>query len=248
MKRNKIIIIIELLIIFILGGYIIYDKTIVDKKITPAKNTNKKIIEKTVSDELTIEDGKIKLDVKEVGNKGYKLNDNFTIKFVEKNSSSDPEGSYSFDVVVNDKVIISDWTFTGYKGWYDFYIGVLDNYIVFNNIGTTDIRSKTVYVISKTGDIVNSYYELEEIEGMVVSKFSIENNKLIITASRVTHGPSIVYNGMNESCDKIKSLDPNLSVEGTYTYIEKDGKFQLENNTSTLSVSQFIETNKPECK
>ena len=247
-KNSKgVIVLLIILILIVLGlsGYLVYDKFIAKDTKTTTINEVKTIFD-TKNDSILGKVDKITLNVKEMGdsNKSVKINDNFTIKIIKNLNNAPTSEDYGFDVYVNEKLIMSDWTFLDY---YDFEIIYTDNYVFFTNIGSTDIRSTTVYVVSKTGELINKFYELEEIEGMVPSKYSVEDNTLIIDATRVTHGPGIVYGKWNDACEQIKSLESDLIVEGKYIYKLKNNKFELTDKKGLTTLSQFISRDRKDC-
>lgn len=251
-NKGLIIVIVVLVILLIsVSGYFIYDKFISKDEPKTTTTTN----ETTTNSDINAYDNDTssprKLNVKEIAdsNSSVKINDNFAIKFVkmtdeEVKNANEMVENYNFKIIVNNQYIMNDWTFLNY---YDFEVSYTDDYLFFTNIGSTDIRSKTVYVISKEGKMVHSFYELEDVKGMVPSTYKIQDNKLIIEGSRRTHGPSIVYETMYDTCEQLKTLDENLVVKATYIYSLKDNKYELENKTDSYTLKQFFNDDRKEC-
>ena len=100
--------------------------------------------------------------------------------------------------------------------------------IVIVPVYSTDVRGTELYIFDKNGNILKKVYEFDEnTKGMgiavaMANTFTFDNNKILIKASRYTHGPSVIYGDKTvEFCNNDNGLKENeisddLIVEATY--------------------------------
>ena len=241
-KNNKgLVVLIIFLVVVILGlsGYMVYDKFIKKDDISKENNTIINDNTNNTSDNLVDMEYKtydISLEKLVTNKTDYETNIGdfkITLKYLDDNS-------YKYAIYVNDKYIVDDYAIYADNVLSTATFG---DYLIFVNSGKTSIRSDIVYVISKDGILVNKFYELDSIKGMVVSgNYSVSGNNLIINGTRVTNGPAIVYNdNQYDNCESLSQLDSNLPIDVKYTYEIKNGKFELSNKETTKTLKEFMQ-------
>ena len=118
------------------------------------------------------------------------------------------------------------------------------NYLFYTNHDFTDIRSERIFVIGKDGNLAKEIYELDkENNGLVLDKFEFKDKSLIVDATRLNHGPSIVTKendfGVEVTSEELQNLPANLIVKATFEYkFKEDGTIDFDNpeivKTTTL--------------
>lgn len=216
-------------------GFIAY-KEISKKKepgtITKPDNTNSGIV---LSSPENGKSGFYKLEVtglKKNDKVVYKLNDDF---YVELDVIDDVYTS--FDVLVNGKKLATE---SGYaKDELSFYF--INNMLLYETYKGDFDRDLYLYAINKTGN-VSEIRELDDVKGMAPSSISYNGDEIIIEASRVTEGPSLIYG------DKVISLidcNKNLSeIEANKDIVVKakyTSKFVNNELTFTASNQETLE-------
>lgn len=186
----------------------------------------------------------------------FEINDKFKIKAQILQESNDNP----IKITINDK---KEETF-GYSFWYydknlNIPFSTIGNYLILVKEGT-DILSTNLFIYDTEGNLVknidNNYYDSDE-SGIGVSGYKIEGNNLTILTERISHGPSIRYNGNDYSiCSsslspyKVQDLSQDLPVKVSYTYTLENNSINFDNvnKQSTKNLSDFLNENSYYCE
>lgn len=124
----------------------------------------------------------------------------------------------------------------------------IGDYIAFTSHNATDIRSIHLFVINKQGQLCKDIYELDENNaGMVVDDIEFIDNSIIVNANRISHGPSIVYNGKTVIGKDLFSIPTNTPISAIYTYkLGIDGNVDFNSPTIVVkeTMGDYINKNK----
>ena len=172
-------------------------------------------------------------DIKNLGD--YNISLNFKIKAydIKLNLVNGPyDDVIAFDLYINNTLISRD----GYAKKWDQYLVMYtlgDNIINEVHFKTNVFDGFDIISIENGKVKINRITELESISGMRFSEIKLSSDGITIRGSRLTHGPSISYNGKNymimykNDCnDALNILSSNLIVKSTYTYKYDNGILQ----------------------
>ncbi|MBP3255108.1 MAG: hypothetical protein J6M60_01255 [Clostridia bacterium] len=189
-------------------------------------------------------------DLKDNETRDYKIDDDYTITFKVKENATKPEGKYPdvyYGVYVNDNLITMDNLLS------DFNIDVTlwNGYLLYSFQGVTDIRSDMTYVIGKDGMVVKMIYDLDENDkGLVQTEIQRYADKLVVTATRKSHGGAIVSHGNamdGITAKSLKTIPKDTVVEARYTYkINENGIIDFVNPEITVleTFKQYVKQEK----
>jgi hypothetical protein len=148
----------------------------------------------------------------------------------------------------NITIFINDKKFLSIKemengNFYNFLS--IDNLIVFCYHNGTDIRSEYYVIVSLNAEIIMSgkEFDFQNLSGMVLNKNSkkgplyIESNSLFLEGTRITHGPSVIFEGQMKN---LSEINLNEIVIATYKFkylgnSKFDAPFIIESITAIYS-------------
>ncbi|MBE6149476.1 MAG: hypothetical protein E7170_01985 [Firmicutes bacterium] len=208
-------------------------------------NDNQVITEKIEGSLKKSNDFTYSLNVKnnKIGNEvTYKLNDEYTVKLIYVTNKYNEQG---FNLYVNDTFVLFDYTMEDTVKFYT----LADN-LIYLNTGFTDVRCESVYIINDKN--VTELYELDSIKGMVPYEIKINKDSIVINATRLSHGPSIVYEKYDtleilvedKETWKQAGITEDTIIEATYTYNVKNNKLNMTPTiTNKISLKNYEEKN-----
>lgn len=133
---------------------------------------------------------------------------------------------------------------------------LLGEYLIYKYHFVTDI-DKSFDIIYKDKDSIQNIFihDLEDIEGMKIRNIDLSINGIVVTGTRITHGPSIKYENeyyeilTGEECQNVKKQLPNdLILESTYTYTYENGIINLSPViTDKVTFEEYISQNDSVC-
>lgn len=171
----------------------------------------------------------------------YKLNDyNIQLKLKDNDYAE-----YNYGVYVNNKYVYDDFRRRSNK----IKVNMLGNYLIFSDDGgCTDIRCQNLLIVDKAGNITK-LYDLESVAGMVLSTVDITDTGIVIGATRISHGPSIIYGDeymlyYNDDCVSAQNkLPKDLIVMATYTYKFNNGVLNLTPEiTNKITLDEYLKS------
>ena len=259
MKKN--IIIIVLIIIIAFGGCFFYLNNKKTKQIENKQTETSFVIPSgAIIGRVQTDDSiNYKLDVSkyESGTVYYKLANNTVVSldFYE----TDDDFYKNFSISVNGLLVNIDSNAFNRKGTLcidketdTIDIALLGNYLIFDNYFWTDIRSITVYIFNMRNNEIKSIGEMEKINGMVPSSKEIVNKEgIIVSGSRISHGPSIIYDGKEyDVCGEPSKIDFDDIVSADYFYKLENGKIDFDNpiKTNIVNSGKFVSKTVRECQ
>lgn len=263
-KGNKFLVILLLLIILGIGGYIVYDKFIVNNEPNNEVNENNNgnsETENNESNEEVNEGNNDSANQNESNNQDKNNTQSNEVVFTEANCLDGNGCKFSIGDIKFDVVNISNGSLAGNALYIngnkavegdnfvfseeDFWI--LDDIIIVQ-IGKGLDHFATFYIFNKQGKVLLNGDTIDSQFGdnMILDTFddmdsiSIDGNKIKIKASRFTHGPSIL--GEDSAKPVInKNTSCDTIVMGTYE-IEYygNGKLSEIKNTSYVTLRDAI--------
>lgn len=195
--------------------------------------------------------------VKELGRvKNYNLDNEFEIE----TEMVSPEPKMGQDPCLSFKVNNGEETFKDYLFFSDsendegndftFKFYRVGEYLVYVNHNATDIRSSYIYFINKSGNLVKEIHEFDpSASGLVADEVKFTENTIIVKASRLSHGPDVIYGEKvtSQLKNRLDEIPNNTIVEAEYTYkLESDGTIDLDNPKEKVisTYKDFLENNK----
>lgn len=190
----------------------------------------------------------IKLIKQKGREKEYILDKDFTANF---KIAADDESSLELifnnsEYVIKDGMFFSDFKEDDENAFtINFYR--IGDYLTFTSHNATDLRSIHLYVIDKQGNLYKDIFELEEDNiGMAVDSIQFIGDSIILDATRISHGPSIVYNGEVLTGSDLLKIPTNTALSATYTYtIGNNGNVDFNSPKVTVktTMQDFLSQN-----
>ncbi len=264
------IIFVLILVVIGLARYIIYQNTIFNKNFIMnteptyrqepySNNQNEKtdgsIKTNEISQKQKIRNYNIKVNA-EIGNeKEYTLDKYFKIK-VKLTEVDDKIIHYQFSLNDSDYLYEDDaFIYNENQNELSLKFHGIGNYIAYENTGITDIRSTHLSVFDLNGNLYKTLYSFDEDSDeydkdnpdIVIDSIDYVDKYLIIEASRINHGPSIIYKGTTHELDfteKNDDIPSNLPVRTKYSfYIDNNGNIDFDNPKMDVieTFSQFYD-------
>ena len=243
-KLSTIILSILLISVALFAGMETFQVIVLKQEI--ANRTEKSEIIKSDEEEKPYESS-YSFDLTNMGAKEkrtYKLNNDYNVTFEMLNNNQNEQ--VSFCLFVNNNLIIKEDAYF-YNKKVEAKVTLWNEYLIYETIGGTDIRSTGMYIIGKDGLVLKEIYELDENnKGMVIDNIYKKSNEIVIEGTRYSHGYAIVSNGNNAdsiTVNSLKTIPKDTAVRARYTYKLEKG-FGNPEVVTLETFEEYVKSNK----